>query len=302
MDLKSLKFAILQLVTAVSLCTANTSQFVNQVCDQERDIRLQIVFIYDATFTFYKQIELFSEIARDVSTCVNERYPGSEYALVAFSDYPYSAGLTDEQGRADPREIEEEDCYVVMQQLSSDPSKFGDSFGKIKQKWGSSSTAPEVDERTQHSESSLTALTFAAADKSIGWSKGNVDNDGYIVRKIIILATDQWSTRILRRPGDRKPPKLDGTDKCETALPPTNKEVRTALKKNNIAVVGLFYERNGTILPYYERIIGAMDVQYTAFEIDFTNAEKIMNFITLGLETVAECEEGDPVAYNTMGL
>ncbi|ODM93316.1 hypothetical protein Ocin01_13366 [Orchesella cincta] len=267
---------------------------------EEKSTKIQMVLALDRTGTFRNSYQkIFESVYRDLINAVEKKYPGSQFSVVAFSDYDQaSTPLDGGTGRAEYRE---EWCYQVIEKFVMSAQVISEAIGHIEQGYGWNNGG----------ESSLTATLFAAADKTLGWITEPVDpTDGKTVRKIIVLATDETSTRKLGKQGVRQPPKGDGTDKCATTLPPNDAILEKTLKDNDISVIGLYTPRsseaeNGIyidLLEYYNNIFGRMGIEYNQYVLDTSSTNKIIENLLTGISNTVECEEEDPPAYNTLGL
>jgi len=57
-------------------------------CETKDNGRVQLVFVFDRTQTFEDFFPLFEGIADGITTKIVAEYPGSEFGIVYFADYP----------------------------------------------------------------------------------------------------------------------------------------------------------------------------------------------------------------------
>lgn len=160
-------------------------------------------------------------------------------------------------------------------------------------------------------------MLFAAVDKKLKWNPGFYDNQGNIVRKIMIPMVYKDYTRTLKAPGDRKPPRADGTDTCETALIPEFEQLDQVLFDNQFFVVNSIMKHRDfagiKVEKIYAELFENLYVPY--YQAPLPNAGQYLDNITsfdakaygkhlydIILKEVMSCDWEDPVGYNTLGL
>lgn len=166
------------------------------------------------------------------------------------------------------------------------------------------------------SDSLTTAMLFTAVDKDLSWNSGFKDKQDNLVRKIMIPMVYRKVTTVLQTPGNRKPPKADGSDKCATALIPEIEQLNKVLWDHHFTVVMSILNNgvSGTVpdiiygqlfasllVPYYQAPIPKAG-EYLKDPKNFDHkayAKKIHNMIS---EEVMSCDWEDPIGYNTLGL
>ncbi|CAL8092089.1 unnamed protein product [Orchesella dallaii] len=274
---------------------------VEDYCDANQKLRLQIVFVFDRTYTFYFQRTTFADFSRTFISSAQKSYPGSEFGVVSFADYDPAAGLTDpvpHHGTTNEARAElllgPHSCYQIERKLTTDASAIQNAFSNLPFTVGANGTNWQI------AESGLTA------DTTLGWVKGLRDSSGTVVRKIVALVTDATSTRKLRDESGRHEVRGDGTDLCNNTLPPSDQIVERILRENQMSVIGLYHidvrYNNISVLDYYQDIFGRMDIPYQGHPIAISNTNNILMNTLAGIRGTIECTPGDPEPYNTLGL
>lgn len=129
--------------------------------------------------------------------------------------------------------IYREGCYTRVTSFTTDRNRFQKQMEDV-------SSIPSGDQ-----ENGLSALAFTAADTKLGWVRNSTFTNGKVVRRVLILVTDEDDLLFLGRPDKPRPRhdfKGDGTDLCSTSKPPTHEKLREVLEKNQMTVISLLAE------------------------------------------------------------
>ncbi len=205
-----------------------------------------------------------------------------------------------------------EHCYIFLQELTTDKNKTVTAVSKLVVPYGTEDWSNNYPNDLR--ESLTTAMLFAAVDKRLHWNSGFDDKQGNLVRKIMIPMVHMDFTRTLLTPGNRKPPKADGTDRCPTALIPEMEQLNRVLWDNQFTVVNSILNNRGIkfdslyeqafaslLVPYYQAVCpkagGDLPEPYL---FDYKSyAKRIYDII---VREVMSCDWEDPIGYNSLGL
>ncbi|CAL8130487.1 unnamed protein product [Orchesella dallaii] len=270
-------------------------------CSIEEPVRLQVVFCFDQSATFRSFLQQFQSIAGRLTSALENQFPGSEFGVTAFADYP-SSEVPDESGtnylRVDTNtSLNSTACYLFHQSLTTDQNLFRQS----------TQVSGIIYTVTGGAENSLGAVMFTALDERIRWNNGERDANGVLVRKIIVFVTDEFYSGLLNSPNPtRRPARGDGTDTCTNSLPPTIPVITDVLQRKGVSVIGLYVpttERTiQQLFTHYGGLFGQIGVPYSAYELDINNINTIPDNVLRGVRATTACIWADPPAYNTLGL
>lgn len=158
-------------------------------------------------------------------------------------------------------------------------------------------------------------MLFAAVDKRLKWNPTFYDDPNNIVREIMILMVYKDFTKVLTTPGNRQPPKADGTDNSSTTLIPEMDQLNQVLWDHRFTVINSIMkhtETRQTIEEYYQDVFSSLFVPYYQAPLPepakYANTSKFdapayaKHLYDIKIKEVMSCDWEGPVGYNTLGL
>lgn len=150
--------------------------------------------------------------------------------------------------------IYREGCYTPVTKFTTDTKRFQEQMKKVKPTTNGAQ------------ENGLSALAFTAADAKLGWIRNLTFPNGKLVRRVLILVTDEDDVLYLGKPnlpGPRQEFRGDGTDTCRSSKPPTHNILKEVFEKNQMTVITLLAENKirpnltGLYKQHFEEIGGS---------------------------------------------
>ncbi|CAL8084034.1 unnamed protein product [Orchesella dallaii] len=183
--------------------------------------RLQVAFVIDRTRSFQSLLPKTAALITEFLGKISKKFPGSQIAVTSFADFT-----------ATQRYDENNKCYSLDQLFTSKLSDLESNLAKIAVSTGS----------YDFPENSLQALMFTCADKTIGWNKMDLDTDGAIFQRVVVLITDDddliTTGAKFKDAAQRHPAKGDGSDTCTNSLYPDYAILGKVVKERNALIIG----------------------------------------------------------------